>query len=410
MPITFDKLAGWNKLLRDAKQQPGSEFQKKAIIGVATDIQREYRGDDKFPVVPSVELADVVFKDFVQKLLQNKMMKAAMTFLVGRQYFDERTHFVDRVFAALNEHSLNAIPGPASTGKTHIAALWHVADYLIDPENTHVMGASTSEGHLKTNLFASINNCFKNMVVEYKWHYASFFVGVDPNNPNGAITGVTYPQDSQEIAAFKGCHPMPRQVTHPKFGNRTRIRIILDEASNMPDGVGKGLSSFLMSVKDDNQVKVTMCFNPFDDQHWTAKACAPAKGIFTLDPETAYDWVSHEGWKVTRLDGKKFENVKNKRNDIEGMMTFEAYRKMIILGEDRPECWTYARGFWPPRSSFGAVVQRYQLEGRKIQPLFIDSVTNCGSCDTAVLGDEIVFASARWGRNGEVVWEERDAC
>ena len=385
---TMDDLNEWNQLLRE-----GNRHTKNLV---ASDIHCRMGSRHH---VTNVDEADSVIRQFFQASLDNGAYLPMAVMIGGRDYIDERSVMVRDVFWAMQNHALNAFAGGSSLSKTFAATIYSGMDWLADPDHTAVRLAGVNDTNLKAFLFNGLRRFLENSVIDFGLHYANLYIGKTPDNREGSISGVTFPQDSKETGRFKGFHPVPRMGgAHLRFGTRTRIRLLLDEASNMPDGVYQDLSSMMSSIDDVEHVKVTLCFNPHDDGHWTGKACAPKNGIHSIDPENDHKWISAEGFHVTRLDGKYCENVIAKKTVIPSMMSYDFYKKLEAQGVESPRYWIYARGMWPPKGSYTNVIPRYLLDNRKVTPLFVGPVTNCGFCDLAILQDRIILISARWGR------------
>jgi hypothetical protein len=400
--LTCDKLDEWNQLLRmaDDKNVPALR------IGVANDFLA-YAGQDMR--VSGVEEANEAMKKLVQRFIWNNAHMAMAVFLVGRDIFDERSVLVHDLFTSLNTYARNAIPGGSSVSKTYSTVIWHGVDFLGDPEGTAIKVAALSDSTLRNNIFENFRRFFDNMILDFGLKSGSLHIGLDTTDRAACITGVTYPPDSKETGRFKGFKPQKRKP-HPHYGKLTRIRLILEEASNMRPGVFEDLRSMRASLKSDDpvHVKMTAIFNPYDISHWTARICEPEKGISSLDMEKDHQWKSNLGWQVTRLDGKRCENVVQRKDVVSSMISYEAYKEFEREGEHSVSYCCYARGFWAIYGAHQLLIPRYLLENRKCQPLFTGDVINAAACDMAHVGDKIALGVAKYGNCVGLLWREKD--
>jgi len=397
---TFDKFNEWNKRIRKQDEFPD------ARIEVANEMLVDLGQN---PTIESDEEANAFMKSVVQAWLDDEKYMQAAVFLLGRDYFDERSVLVKDIFTSLQKYDRNSIPGASSVSKSFSVVIWHAMDWLRDPENTAIRVTALSDTTLRNNIFNNLTHCFRSMILDYGVIYGNLFIGLNIKDRQGCISGITYPQDSNETGRFKGFKPISRNgPPHKQFGSKTRVRLIMEEASNMPDGVRQELNSMESSLSDtdDGRVKLTAIFNPYHISHWTAKISAPKEGIASLDIEKDHQWESADGWHVTRLDAKRCENVVNKKVLISCMMSHKKFKELESRGASSVDYCCYGRGFWPVAGSYYLLIPRYLLDGRKCQPLFMGSVLNVATCDTAIVEDSIVLSPARWGRAVGIEWPD----
>jgi len=88
-----------------------------------------------------------------------------------------------------------------------------------------------------------------------------------------------------------------------------------------------------------DSVKVVMACNPEGTTYALSKLAEPMGGWDADQVDTLYKWTSAKGYPVLRLDGKKCENVVERRVIYEGLMTHEAFQDFLNSGEHSGPYW-----------------------------------------------------------------------
>lgn len=323
--------------------------------------------------------------------------------LWGNQLFDPRPSCVAEVWYGIERGPKVLIQGPGSVGKSYSAMAWFLLDYYADPYYTTTKLISTTAGHAKSNTYATLARLHENSICPMPGIVQSDYLGPDPKKRDAGIEIVAIPQGEDNKGALQGFHPKPRPEPHEVFGRVGRVRGFLDECEEVPAGVWTGIDNMLTGISGAARIKVAGAYNPKDISSKTATNAEPIEGWDSFDVETGVRgsnrWLSKEGWHVTRLDGKRFENVAERREIYPGFLTIEGYRNLELKnGGMSPEYFTFARGAYPPNSAVAIIVHSKHIAAQRGEFTFEGSTTPWSSCDIAVDGrDDAVMTRGRVG-------------
>lgn len=348
----------------------------------------------------------------VRSFLDLEDYVAAAGILWGNSVFDSRPATVRLIFDFLSATSQGIIIGASSLGKSYTSSTWMLLDWIRDPEYTSIKCLSTTAGHLKSNVFSTLHRLHAEAVVPLPGLRLDGFIGLDSKDRYSSIERVSVRDGEDGAAALKGFHPIPRRKKHPIFGWFSRVRALLDEAEDVPQGVWSSVGNLLSSKHGSEVVKILGCANPRDVTSVLAGLAEPDCGWGQVDPDEDYIWKSRNGWDVLRLDGAVTENVTQDRVIYVNFLTREGYDNFALKdGGDSPDYWTFARGIYPLKGHTSGVMPPALFDGVQGEYIFSTFSIGAAGIDLAFEGaDKAKMAVGRYGevsgfrhRSGKVV-------
>lgn len=351
-----------------------------------------------------------IVEDFIFSFLNKGDYLSAATLLFGRDKFDARPRSTHECFRVVKDNARCAIVGASSMGKSFNIAFYLLMDYLVDMKFTKVRMGAVNQEHLKANLFSDLVDAIESSILDLQLETTLTTLEIRPKGITGAnhiIKGVTFPQgDERPTGRFKSLKPTRRPTPSEKWGPMGRVRVFLDEASNMSRGPLLDLASPSASMSGTERVKLIMAFNPEDVSHWTGQECEPVEGWERIDPDTTFEWVSKKGWTVLRLDAMNSENVIHKREIYPGIQTYEGFLGYLADGDNSARFWTFGRGYWPFNSQSKVIIPMHTVQSSKSDVIYPDGYKPCASVDIATSNDKVIFTLARVGM--ATGYEKRD--
>jgi hypothetical protein len=337
----------------------------------------------------------------LKKLLDTDRYGAAGTLLWGPALWNPEPLAVQRLLYAVRTTQNLIVLGAAAMGKTYSICCWMLMDWIRDPEFTEVKVLSTSAGHAKSQAFSTLQRLYAASIVPLPGLAMSEFIGLNPKDRHSAITLVAVPQGdlNEGRATLQGFHPIPRPKPHPVFGSVSRVRCMIDEGEEAPNGVHQGVSNLLASGFGSEHVKVVFCTNPRDPSSRLAQLAEPKNGWLQLDLDRDKEWDSNERWHVIRLDGADCPNVVERRLVYPGFLTWEGYQKFALeLGGNSPRYLTFGRGAYPLSEIQNVLIPYSLLEGNIGQFIFTGRTIGIGGLDLASEGgDRIILFTGKYG-------------
>jgi hypothetical protein len=225
------------------------------------------------------------------------------------------------------------------------------------------------------------------------------FIGLDPKMRYGSMEKVSIKIGENGGGALQGFHPQPRRSAHPQFGAFSRLRVLLDEAEEIPIGVWSGLANTMTNIHGKEILKVICSANPKRTSSVLAMNSEPPQGWGDVDIDEDLAWKSREGWDVYRLDAARSENVTSGKVIYVNFMTREGYDELRLKkGGNTPEYHSFARGMYPMAGVERSLIPMKILNGARGTLIFSGFTVTCGGCDPAFQGDdEMVMFSGRFG-------------
>lgn len=313
---------------------------------------------------------------------------------------------VQRQAKAWHEHALLLSCGCSSASKTYSLVVFAYLDWLRDPAFTAVRLMSQTEGHLETNVWSHLLEIHERNVLkplrEVSVKPTDLWMGLKDSPMSYGFRGIAFKQSQRTSSAFFGMKPQPKRPAndpnHGVFGSMTNLRVVIDEAQHVPQGVWQGLNSITASISG-RRVKVAAAFNPENLGQPVVQLAEPPGGWHPDQMETLYDWESRHGWWVCRIDAAKTENVMQRKEVYPGLMTYERYLGYLKGGGDNsPAFSTFARGFPPLAEAANTVIPPEWVSSQKGEAIYQGRVEHVFACDLAYQGqDRAVLGIGRWG-------------
>jgi len=304
------------------------------------------------------------------------------------------------VWNALDESSGLIVMGGASMSKSYGCGVYFMLDWAVDPEYTTVKVLGPSEQHLQDNLFSHLIELHRRSAIKLPGKEGDLFIGLDFRQRRSSISGVVIPLGKKPAGRLQGAKRFPREVAHPKFGVLSRMRILLDEAENIPAGIWSDIDNVLSNSEGNMGLKIACAFNPKNPALPLGIRGEPVNGWATFDKDKDCTWISSRNWRVVRLDGEKCENVVQKRILYPGLQTEEGLLKLAESsgGMTSASYMTFGRGCYPTEGVAFSVIPMSVLN--KIKGTFIwEGIPRpVGGADLALEGgDRAVLATGLWG-------------
>src|SRR6185369_12005173 len=133
---------------------------------------------------------------------------------------------------------------------------------------------------------------------------------------------------------LRGHKPKPRPTPHPRWGKMTRVYELIDEGTHVSPGAFEDIKTTEACINPlTDSVKIVMACNPEGTTYRIVELAEPKDGWDAEQVDTLYRWTSAKGYPVLRLDGKRCENVVQKKVIYEGLMTYDAFQDFLNAGE-----------------------------------------------------------------------------
>ena len=287
--------------------------------------------------------------------------------------------------------------GAGAQGKSYTIAAWAYLDWFRDPTQTCCKVLSVNLEHAKRNVFAHIQNFHRQASIKPPAKVTATSIQMGDDDKQG-IHLMTIPIGESGAGRLRGFHPVPRSEEHPAFGRLSRIRVILDEAEEIGEGVWEDVDNILSTISDTEHVRIVAATNPKDRNSKFGIRCEPIGGWSKFDVESSEYWRSNLGWNVLRIDGAKTENVMTRQEQFPGLLTWGGYQRYISLGENAPTYWTMARGAFPEIGTFDRIFPPMILDKMRGSLDFIGPTSTVAGCDLAMEGgDQALMTIGRFG-------------
>jgi hypothetical protein len=351
------------------------------------------------PDVENIEQARAFVQLTVMELLEANRYGAAAELLWGPVLFNPRPSSVKRIWTAISKHHKLILLGAGAQGKSYSAIIWMLLDWLRDPEGTSIKVISTSEGHAKSNVFATLTSLYREAIIKMPGIQIDKFIGLDSKLLDQGIALISIPQGDTGKGRLRGFHPKPRPYPHPTLGAMTRVRVFADEAEEVPIGIWDGIDNMLSNMDETGSVKVICATNPKDPLSQLADHAEPEQGWTSIDLDVDQEWVSKERWRVVRIDAARSENVINRRVVFPGLMSWEGFENLRLKADgNSPEYYCFGRGMYYRAGTIRSLIPLSLLDDARGNFVFTQDATNAGAVDLAFEGgDSVSFANGKYG-------------
>ena len=263
-----------------------------------------------------------------------------------------------RVWDALDASAGVIIPGGASVSKSYGCGVYFFQEWISDPEYTSVKVLGPSEQHLQDNLFSHLVELWRSSRIPLPGRIGDLFIGLDLRQRRSSITGVVIPLGKKPAGRLQGSKRYPRRTPHKIHGAMSRMRILLDEAENIPQGIWSDIDNVLANSEGTTGLKIACAYNPKDSSLPLGVRAEPEGGWRMFDVDSSYEWTSARGWRVIRLDGERSENVKEGRVVYPGLQTAEGLEKLAESsgGKESASYYTFGRGAYPQKGAAFTII------------------------------------------------------
>ena len=275
------------------------------------------------------EQANALLASFLQFLLDGNRYVDAATLLWPATLFSGEPESVRTIFDEAFKNVTLMLQGAASMGKSYSVGVYAYLDWRRDPQYTNYQILGPSEKHLERNLFTHIVKLHKQASIPGPGFVRELEITVDTKEKNGGLFGVVVPTGKKAAGRLQGVKVVPRPQPHPQFGKLSRLRVILEEAENIPPGIHDDVTNILSNVRGIDAFKIFANYNPKDPNSPIAIRAEPVEGWSSLDVETSRVWTSKRGWRVVRLDAYRCENVLQGQEIYFGLQTKEGLERLI---------------------------------------------------------------------------------
>jgi hypothetical protein len=357
---------------------------------------------DLDPECPGFLFAQGLVFQLVRDLLDAQEYGEAATILWGERLFDSRPVVVQMIFDFIFKTAKGIVLGASAQGKSYNASAWLLLDWIRDPQYTCCKVLSTTAGHAKANVFATLHRLHAGALVPLPGYRLDGFIGLDSKDPYAGIERVSIKIGEEGAGALRGFHPIPRKERHPIFGWQSRVRGLLDEAEDIPEGVWSSVDNLLSSKEGSEMIKIIAAANPKRVTSTLAAKAEPKEGWNRVEIDEDFLWKSREGWDVLRLDGAITENVVQQEVIYPNFMTYEGYLNLVLKGGgESADYYTFARGMYPMKGVETGAFPIALFDMAQGSYIFSSFSVNAMGIDMAWTGGDKVIAAI--GRYGEVI-------
>ena len=403
--------AALNKLLAKAKERDDTAALGMAVSRMLAD--KDFASwisqDKRIPAsINTPAECWLVAQRYLYRILYARDYAGAALLLWGPDIFDPRPRSCRLIFAALHKNALVNAMGGASSSKTYSGVAYALLDWLLDPEWTSILLVGPDSDHLRRNMFGDLVRLHEGSVIPLPGKADTESLSTDKRRGMGFFT-VALDRGPAASAKLKGAKTKPRSGSdHPLFGRSSRLRILIDEAQQVPVNAWGMLINAISNKESDEHLKVYCAANPSEEASVYGKNCKPAGGWTAID-SVQETWMSETGWAVVRLNAMLSENVKSRKTLFPRLINYEKVMAIIRAsgGDDQaPEVYTQVYGMFPPTGSKAAVIKPTHVELSRGEWIFTGPTTSYLSFDPAYTGDRPAVAAGRYGMAG--AWMDYD--
>ena len=341
---------------------------------------------------------------YVYSLLYARDYVGASVILWGPKTFTPEPRAAQLMWNALFTKNLINVMGCGSVGKTFTPSAWCLLDWLLDPEWTRIEVASNSQDHVEKNLYADIVRLHTEAVLPLPGQVDSESISIDKKRGMGIFV-LVIPGGPKSRGKLKGAK-IKNRPTHTLFGDNSRLRILLDEAQEIPANIFDETPNLLSSVDNSvEHIKIMAAANPKDEWSRYGLNCKPVGGWDAVTDEQE-EWESETGWHVISINAMRTENVMAKKTVFPRMITYEGVQKIIRSqagGNDQhPNVYTYVYGRFPKTGVQTSVINTTHLRRAEGDWIFDGPTQVIAGSDPAFSSDLPAMTIGRIGR--AVAW------
>ena len=355
--------------------------------------------------ISSTDQCWAICSKYLYRILYSRDYQGAALLLWGPEVYDPRPRFSRLILTGLHTHTLVNVMGCGSSSKTYSGIAYMLLDWLLDPEWTKVLLVGPTLTHLQQNAFGDLCRLHDQSVIPLPGRADSRTLCINKLVGFGFHT-IALAAGDADSAKLKGHKVKARSHRHPLFGYDSRVRILIDEAQNVPTNVWNQLlnvfsnkGSDLVGAGSVERLKIFAAANPSDEYSRYGKNCVPVGGWSKITT-TQEEWTSETGWHVIRLNAMLSENVQSRYPIFPRLQTFEGVQGIIrgAGGDDNaPIVYTQVYGMFPPQGSMDTIIKKDHVNKSFGEWIFKSNYVRYLSNDPAYTGDRPATATARVG-------------
>lgn len=287
------------------------------------------------------------------------------------------------------------IVGCTSSGKSDVAALWGLVNFIADPTHTLVLLFSTTLAGAKKRIFKTFREYYSSVpglpgkslwstneikgpnyeFTEFGDSSGVFLLASEQSSERSAVEkliGIKTPKTGEPDESFEGLLAMPEfadMVEHfdldtlrellPRLQNLAHDRIgklilIVDEATGCAPSI---LEAYRMNLKPGNvgHCQLIMLGNPASRFDTLGDFCKPVNGWDSVSLINM-EWETATGGLCIRFDGEQNPRITQKNEKLNWMLRQQDIDSMKrTYGENSAYYWRMARGMWAVTSEDGGV-------------------------------------------------------
>lgn len=284
------------------------------------------------------------FKNFVDLIWNNPDVKSPKQFIWNP--------WAEEFFDAACKNKYIAVAGSASSGKSDPAALWALANYLIDPTHTKIIIMSTTIQGAKMRIWKTLKEYWEALPDppgKANWSLNEIkglgYDGESISNSSGIVLLAS--EKSKERAALDSLIGIKAPATQGANGRIGKLIMIVDEMTGCSESI---LNAAYANLSKNRYFQLIGLGNPdsrFDTFGVFAK---PKEGWDTIDIDSMR-WATDRGTCI-RFDGLLNPRITQPNEKFFWMPS----REMIDLdattyGRNSPFFWRMVRGMWVPEGA-----------------------------------------------------------
>lgn len=343
--------------------------------------------------------AIILAAGILKKLLEIRAFEKAATLLWGPLLFSAEAFSVKVMWESLENQCETLVIGAGSMGKSYSVAIWIVLDWLCDPTMTCVKVLSSTEAHAKRNVFAHIKNFFYSSVLPLPGRVKDTFIMCGSDDKQG-IHLMTVPPGEEGKGRIRGFHPVPRNKPHPIYGLLSRIRVVVDEAEEVPSNIWEETDNILSTKQDEQGIKLISMTNPKNRGSVYGQRCKPMMGWSSINIDSSIQWQTETEARVVRIDAAMCENVIQRRVVFPGLQTYDGYMR-FAADPHSADYYTMARGWFPETTLAASLISIKLVENLIGKLKFVATPVNLLAIDLAISSkkgtDSIIATPGRFG-------------
>lgn len=260
----------------------------------------------------------------------------------------------DSILEAACRTNYLGVAGCSHIGKSQIAAIWGIINYIVDPSATLVLMTSTSIAGAKKRVWGA---------VEDYWRKCPGLPGKLVSSPTPAIKGMI--NDKGKISDARGIFLVPSEQSKStevagklKGMKAPRVFLVADELPELSQSL---VNEALNNLTNNEYFHMTGLGNPRSFYDPFGKFVEPDRGWDSISVETD-EWATKIGGICVHFDGLKSPNY------LAGEDIWPILKKAKIEdalargGQNTLDFWSNYRGFWPPSGVSDTIYSEADIE------------------------------------------------